>query len=192
MSARQWKARLEECQQKLSETNIAALEWKKVAENRMTLIQRLDETLSHNLSDLVAVGEVFGVSVQLTDDVWTPTSGMEAGVIAMYIMGKLEAVAEYQRALLSEASTIQVTLHDTYSLACEAVTVARPSMDLTLPPETERVEEPSSPYREYEAAVNDIPPPKPKKHDSLQEVSLPRPHKQILSDASSALSLFKK
>lgn len=191
MSARQWKARLEECQRKLSDATTAATEWRLVAENRLTLIQRLDKTLSHNLEDLVRVGEVFGVKVHLPDEVWTPTAGMEAGAIVMYIMGKLEAVAEYQSTLLQEASSIQVTLNDTYDLACEAVTVSRPVMDLTLPGDTERVSEPSSPYREYEAQVNDIPPPEPDKRDSVHEAQPLRPSMGTVSDATRALALFR-
>jgi len=191
MSARQWKSRLEECQLKLSDALVVASEWKTVADNRLTLVRRIDSTLSHNLEDLIKVGDVFGVSVSLPDEVWTPNEAMDAGAITMYIMGKLEAVAEYQRDLLFAASSIQLTLNDTYDLACQAAVIARPLQDLTIPSDTEKVSEPSSPYREYETAVNNVPAPSPK------EVSLPtttvvtRPKKDTIPAMSGALSLFK-
>jgi hypothetical protein len=192
MSARQWKIRLEECQAKLGEATLAAKEWREVAENRLILIRRLDKTLSHNLEDLVKVGEVFGVEVNLGDGVWTPTAGMEGGAVVMYIMGKLEAVAEYQARLLREASAIQVTLNDTYELACAAVSVSRPSMDLTLPEETQQVSEPSSPYREFETDTNNLPETDYQKHDSAHGVVVPRPMVKDASDAEKALALFRQ
>jgi len=192
MSASQWKRRLEECQQKLADAIVAAQEWRQVANNRLELIRRVDSTLSHNLEALVHVGEIFGVQVILPDDVWTPTDGMDGGSVTMYIMGKLESVAEYQKTLLQEASTIQVTLNDTYDLACEAVTVGRPAQDLIIPSDTERVSEPSSPLREFERQTNDIPAPPPSALSSSTSKTVSRPRQDSSISTSGALALFNK
>lgn len=192
MSARQWKIRLEESQRRYGEVELAAREWRQVAENRLALIGRLDKVLSHCLEDLVGVGEIFGVSVQLPEEVWTPTEGMDAGSVVMYIMGKIEAMADFQAALLKESSEVQVTLNDTYTLACQAVGVQRPQMDLTVPLDTEKVSEPSSPYRDLQSSLNDLP---YENHDSAPKPppkSTERPVAEDLTGADRALSLFKR
>lgn len=192
MSARQWKVRLEECQQKLGEATLAAAEWKTVAENRLKLLRRLDSTLSHNLEDLVRVGEIFGLSVDFEDGVWTETHAMDGGLVAMYAMGKLEAVADYQAGLLKEASSIQLTLNDTYTLACEATVVARPTVDLFVPPDTEKTSQPSSPYRDVETQLNNLPENTVVPLDHYSPVERPTEDNDLSFDGSTALSLFKR
>lgn len=191
MSARLWKMRLEECQAKLGNATMAASEWKDVADNRLELLHRLDRAFTSTLEALIDVGEIFGVAADLPEDVWTPTDTYDGGTTAMYIMGKLEAAAVFQRNLLQQAIGIQSALHDTYDIACQAVEVSRPTEDLVLPVETNQTREPSSPLSEFEKEVNNIDPPSSSDPPHWTESSVVVRPKGEESNVSRALSLFK-
>jgi len=190
MSARQWKQRLEEAQGKLTGATTAAVEWKKVAENRLEIIRQLDEAIKFQLEALQTVGEIFGVKVSLDQAVWSQTTHMDAGGVAMYIMGKVEATSIYLRDLMKEASEIQLTLSDTYALASEAIAVSRPTEDLTIPSDLSRVRDPASPLSDLGEGLNDIPGPSPDTVQSNRNMPVEFPKRPSAEGPSSALSLF--
>jgi len=192
MSAYQWRKRLEECQEKLGASTISAQEWKKVAENRLILLQRLDSAITEHLLSVAETGVIFGVTHDIEAEAWESTKGFSGGQLASYIMGKIEIASIYTRDLMKEAAAVQVTLSDTYDHACKALEVGRPTDDLTIPDITSHVSVPSSPLRDLVDELNSDSPPTSCKRSDLMTRYAPQ-HTEIVHDhAEQALALFKK
>jgi hypothetical protein len=192
MSARLWKTRLEETQTKLTDATTAAREWKKVAENRLEILHRLDESMRHQLHALTEVGEIFGVRTHVDCDAWTDTSDMDAAGTAMYLMGKLEICSSYLRDLMETAAKIQVTLDDTWDLAQQALQVAPPSSDLTIPKDLQYVTTPSAPLTDLAAKMNNLGTMSPhEEHGDRRDSVASSPGASYMGEET-ALSLFQR
>jgi len=192
MSARTWRQRLEECQQKLGHSVTTAQEWKLVAENRLELLRRIDRSLVQHMDALKDAGDIFGVGYPIDQEAWTDTIHFDGGTVASYIMGKIEAASLYTRELIKEASSIQVTLSDTYDHACAALQVGRPTQDLTIPTHTTNTSAPSSPLRDMVAELNNDADDTDEPVRDIGTVYNPANNDVIISHAEQALALFSK
>jgi hypothetical protein len=192
MSARQWRNRLEDSQRQLTEAVTAANEWKKVADNRLEMIHHVDAAIKVQLASLKEVGEIFSVAPILDDANWVDTADMDGAGTAMYTMGKIESVSIYLKELVEAAASIELALSDTLGLATEALSVAKPSSDTTVPQDLRYVDLPSSPLKDFSNNANDIPGPQPEQLPNGSSNGLgykvPRPS----TDNGSALALFHR
>lgn len=130
MSARTWRLKLEEVQQRHADSIVAAQEWKNVAENRLMMLHGINALLCQHLQTMHTAGEVLGCS--LSDDIATEpmpegVSGME---VYAEILSQLDIAGSFSTNLANEASSLTLTLSDVLGYALSAVSVSRPTADV--------------------------------------------------------------
>lgn len=192
MSARRYKEQLDNTLSRLTESAISAREWKKVAENRLALLEGVDHLLDSQIDELLELGTVFGVTADKPALEIASRTQHSAGEISHLITQKAYGVASFIANLAREAVSLQAKLNDVLGIAAEALLTPRPEVDLTLPDNVLTNFGSASPVREvYEEVENDAGP--------LQnEIPVPglvvsSPSKKDLDNKySSALALFGK
>lgn len=157
MSASHYKDLLSRTLIKLSSAQTSASEWMKVANNRLLLLSAIDSALNVQIYHLLKVGTIFGVDPRDPSMPIADFNSHSADEITGFILAKLEAAAEFTANLTREAAALQETLSSTLSIALEAKSVDRPTMDLKIKDYTQLVEGASTPLKAIFEEIEDLP-----------------------------------
>lgn len=124
-----WKDKLATLQSVISHERLAAAEWRKVADKRLSYLVAFDASLGSLINSAAKVERVFDVDAPRPTIVYA-TPGASGEEVARLCQDKLRAMVNFTTNLLKEALQVDTTLTDVYAIAQEALMTSRPQSDL--------------------------------------------------------------
>jgi len=124
-----WKDKLSTLQSVVSHERLAATEWRKVAEKRLSYLVAFDASLGSLITSASKVEKIFNVDAPRPTIVYA-SEGASGEEVARLCKDKLQVMVSFITNLMREALRVDSTLTDVYAIAQEALMTSRPQVDL--------------------------------------------------------------
>jgi len=176
---------------RFQEQVVSAREWKSVAETRYKYLLYINTALTEQIDSLGKIGTIFGqehVSMEGEDIDPRVHSGE---TVTQMVIGKLTATSNFVGNLTKEATQVQGTLNHVLSLAAEAISVERPTQDVSPAKWTEETSNASSPLAATYAEIEDTNVPSPTVETQVSVFKGPVRGERDIDPVSQAMNLFR-